>query len=287
MRIEVLRNFAMIISEGSISKAAQKLFISQQGLNQSIAALEKELNCTLLERTQQGVSPTRSGKAFLKHAQKILSEYDRMLETMGSTERDKDFLQTQKAKITVSPVCLINIITPRVEKSVMQNITMREATAEQAFKLMDEPGWIFFIDLFSSLYPIELLEKEYFVLPLLETTIGIFSRKNSFPNLPRVVSVETASKLPLGIFDNETTRAIYGEIFKDHPLKNVLISTSNKATLYEGLYANRYALLADSYAFSQIPDDLKKDPQGVVFSEIAGKFTSTFAFVGKKRAPLS
>jgi molybdenum-dependent DNA-binding transcriptional regulator ModE len=287
MRIEVLRNFAAIVSEGSISKAAQKLFISQQGLNQSVAALEKELDCTLLERTQQGVSPTHSGRAFLGHVLNILSEYDRMLETMSSAEQDVAFLQKQKVKITVSPVCLIDIIAPLIERGVMKNVTLREATAEQAFKHMDEPNWLFFIDLFSSLYPSELLEKEYYVIPMLDTKIGILSRKNCFPSLPRVVPLEIVSKLPLGIFDNETTQAMYGEIFKDHPLENVLISTSNKTALHEGMHMGRYAILADSYAYLQTPDEMKKGSQGVVFSELAGNFVSTFAFVGKKSAPMS
>ena len=44
-------NYILTIAEcGSISKAANKLFISQSGLNQQLQRIEKELGISLFER---------------------------------------------------------------------------------------------------------------------------------------------------------------------------------------------------------------------------------------------
>jgi DNA-binding transcriptional LysR family regulator len=45
-----LRNFLTICEEKSISKAAERLFISQQGLSKSIKQLEQELQVPLFFR---------------------------------------------------------------------------------------------------------------------------------------------------------------------------------------------------------------------------------------------
>lgn len=76
MNIQQLRYFVSICECRSMSKAAQKLFISQQGLSRSIQHLEEELSCTLLERHSRGVSPTEDGLFLLERARAILPEAD-------------------------------------------------------------------------------------------------------------------------------------------------------------------------------------------------------------------
>ena len=49
---------------GSISKAANVLFISQPAITKSIKKLENELEITLFNRSPKGVSLTENGKIF-------------------------------------------------------------------------------------------------------------------------------------------------------------------------------------------------------------------------------
>ena len=51
---------------GSISKAAEKLFIAQSSLSASIKDLENEYGIILFERTSKGVTLTHQGEEFLK-----------------------------------------------------------------------------------------------------------------------------------------------------------------------------------------------------------------------------
>jgi DNA-binding transcriptional LysR family regulator len=55
-------------------KAAASVFISQPAFSVQISKLEKELNCTLFERTNNRVVPTEAGLRFVERAQVILNQ---------------------------------------------------------------------------------------------------------------------------------------------------------------------------------------------------------------------
>ncbi len=73
MKIEHLQYFIVLANSSSISKAAEKLFISQQQLNRIITSLEEEVQTKLLSRTTNGVSLTEEGQDFLLPMREILS----------------------------------------------------------------------------------------------------------------------------------------------------------------------------------------------------------------------
>ena len=55
MRLVQLEYFIKIAECGSITKAAQELYVSQPSLTKAIASLEAEYDIKLLERTSKGV----------------------------------------------------------------------------------------------------------------------------------------------------------------------------------------------------------------------------------------
>lgn len=64
--------FHEIATHGSISRAAQALYLSQPALSQHIKALEKDLGVQLLVRGRRGVTLTPAGEVFLEYAQQLL-----------------------------------------------------------------------------------------------------------------------------------------------------------------------------------------------------------------------
>ena len=60
--LELYRLFKIIAEEGNLTKASQKLFISQPAVTKHIHNLEEELNLKLFERTQHGIALTKAGK---------------------------------------------------------------------------------------------------------------------------------------------------------------------------------------------------------------------------------
>lgn len=89
MNFQNLEYFIITAREGNITRAAERLNISQQALSGSISRLEKELECVLFERRPE-LSLTYSGKCFLEKAQQMLDlkEQSRvMLEDINDNAR--------------------------------------------------------------------------------------------------------------------------------------------------------------------------------------------------------
>lgn len=84
MDFKQLEYFLAIYEEGSISKAAEKLFISQQGLSKAILALEQELDCKLFHRKPKGVVLTDAGETFLTHTKNMLAVKKETMDDMAA-----------------------------------------------------------------------------------------------------------------------------------------------------------------------------------------------------------
>ncbi|WP_233838481.1 LysR substrate-binding domain-containing protein [Paraburkholderia sp. ZP32-5] len=74
MELRQIKYFVVIVESGSISNAAQRLFIAQSALSRQIADLEAELGSPLLIRTRTGVRVTESGQIFYDYAKAILKQ---------------------------------------------------------------------------------------------------------------------------------------------------------------------------------------------------------------------
>ena len=75
MDMKELNYIVTIADAGSISAAAEKLFMAQSSLSQALSLYESELGTPIFVRTSRGVRPTPSGSVFISHARQILNHY--------------------------------------------------------------------------------------------------------------------------------------------------------------------------------------------------------------------
>ena len=68
MTLQQIRYVAEIARHGTISKAAQELYITQPHLSSVLKELENELGITILSRARKGVVLTEDGREFLHFA---------------------------------------------------------------------------------------------------------------------------------------------------------------------------------------------------------------------------
>ena len=76
MNSDQLFYFKKVAELEHMSKAAERLYISQTRLSRSIASLERELGVPLFDRVGRGIKLNEAGKIFYRYVLKILGQYN-------------------------------------------------------------------------------------------------------------------------------------------------------------------------------------------------------------------
>ncbi|HEY1537649.1 MAG TPA: LysR family transcriptional regulator [Polyangiaceae bacterium] len=80
MEIHQLKTFVAVAREGSITRASERLYLSQPAVSAHIKAIEDTLGLTLFERTARGMSLTSDGQRLLAKAEQTLDAHRELLE---------------------------------------------------------------------------------------------------------------------------------------------------------------------------------------------------------------
>ena len=116
MKLEWIRCFHEIAQAGSISKAAQTLFITQPAATKMMHSLESELGETLLTRTGTGVTLTEQGAVFLKFCQQVLASYEDYL-------LEKEFYHETSAYSGVIELAVSPLLLQTYYDEIMERLT--------------------------------------------------------------------------------------------------------------------------------------------------------------------
>lgn len=84
MKLSKYGVFLKVLEAGSFSKAADEIGYTQSAVSQVIAALEKEMDLHLLDRSKHGVSLSSDGSAVFPHIRSIHEEETRLENTLNS-----------------------------------------------------------------------------------------------------------------------------------------------------------------------------------------------------------
>ncbi len=118
-----------IYEEGSFSKAAQRLYVSQPSLSASVKRIEDKISVPLFDRSTAPVSLTEAGREYIRYALEI-QEKERDFERFVS-----DYTNTLKGTVRIggsslfssfmlpSMISAFNAVYPQVEFEIMEDST--------------------------------------------------------------------------------------------------------------------------------------------------------------------
>lgn len=89
MTLRHLRIFVTVCQEGSITKAAEKLYIAQPSVSFAIKEMEEKYDALLFERLSRKLHITPFGESIYDYAQRILILYDEMDNHFASLQSKK------------------------------------------------------------------------------------------------------------------------------------------------------------------------------------------------------
>ncbi|MHA6882417.1 LysR family transcriptional regulator [Ralstonia pseudosolanacearum] len=108
--------FVTVTREGSFTRAAAQLGVSQSALSHAIRTLETSLGIRLLTRTTRSVSPTEAGEHLFQKISGPMEEIDTEVQ-MLSEFRDKP---SGTIRITATDYAIRSILWPKVTKFLTQ-----------------------------------------------------------------------------------------------------------------------------------------------------------------------
>lgn len=114
MTIRHLRIFIQVVKSGSMSAAAEKLFISQPTVSQAIRELEEHYGVLLFERLNRKLYITDAGKKLYSYAKRVVKQFDELEEKMMSVGK-KEKIKIGST-ITVGESILSDVINELTKK---------------------------------------------------------------------------------------------------------------------------------------------------------------------------
>lgn len=109
MNIRHLQIFQTVCREGSMTKAAEKLFMTQPAISHVISELEAELGFPLFDRLSRKLYLNEMGRLFLSKTSHMLELYDNLKQT--SKELEQQAAVSIGSSITIGNFALPSILT--------------------------------------------------------------------------------------------------------------------------------------------------------------------------------
>ncbi len=78
MTEDEMRYITTVGRMGSMSKAAEEMYITRSALSRCIKKVEEELDTPLFKRVPSGIVPTQAGEIYIRYAEKFLTEIRKM-----------------------------------------------------------------------------------------------------------------------------------------------------------------------------------------------------------------
>jgi DNA-binding transcriptional LysR family regulator len=136
VRLEQLDAFVEVASRGSVSQAADALYVTQPSLTARIKGLETELGAILFVRSGRGMRLSDAGRAFLPYAERTLdaaSAGRRMLDELARGESGQLALGAAPA---VSTYVLPGILTRFRRTHPKVSLAVRTGHSEEVLELV-------------------------------------------------------------------------------------------------------------------------------------------------------
>ena len=147
---------------GSISKAAENLYMNQPNLSKSIRELEDDIGIAIFDRTAKGVVPTEKGREFLGYARNILSQIAEMEALYKTTDEKKtrfDLCAPRASYVSQALTEVILSLGPDADYSIDYREAGAMRTIKQVANGVNQLGVIRYQTLYSSNYLSALNER--------------------------------------------------------------------------------------------------------------------------------
>ena len=129
MDIQQLRTFVAVAREGSITRASERIHLSQPAVSAHIKAMEETLGLSLFERTPRGMILTGDGERLLARAEQTLGAHRELLEEASRLKGSLTGRLRLGMGCNSGPEALGRLMTGFAERYPQVDVVLRHGTS--------------------------------------------------------------------------------------------------------------------------------------------------------------
>lgn len=130
MNFSYLKYAIEVEKTGSITKAAQNLYMNQPHLSKIIRELERDLGCPIFNRTSRGMTPSPKGEEFLRYAKSILVQMEQIESLCSNSNTARHQLRVSVPRATYIASAFTGFIK-ELSRTIPMNIQYRETNTRE------------------------------------------------------------------------------------------------------------------------------------------------------------
>lgn len=235
MTLQQLKYAVAVAETKNVSKAAEKVFISQPSLTAAIHQLEEEMGVQIFSRTNKGVEVSKEGEEFLSYARQVLEQAALLEERfIGNVHPNCAFsVSCQHYSFAVN--AFVDVIKEYGKESY--NFTIRETQTyeiiEDVSSLKSEIGVIYLNKANRDVICKLLKKNDLEFSPLFSAETHVFISNKNPLSKKEIITLEDLEPYPYLIYEQGEHNSFY---FAEEPLpaddvkKTILVR--DRATLF-------------------------------------------------------
>ncbi|MGG5318622.1 LysR family transcriptional regulator [Enterococcus sp. AZ072] len=187
MNIRQLELFMVVAEVGNMTEAAERAFISQPAVSQTIQELEKEIGVRLFDRPGRAIQLNPAGKSFYQRVKHFLQEYQELEDFAVYLEKQAPM--KLGANLTIANFWLPDLIPAFIQQG--HQVTIQADTAERILTALRNQ------DLDLALLEGSVPEKDLIVEPFDQYELVVVAGSDHPLARQKTVSVEEFLQYPL------------------------------------------------------------------------------------------
>lgn len=240
MRIEQLHYFLDVAQTQSITRSANNLFISPQGLSQAITALEKEHGMAFFERTKNGLILNDKGAAFRKLAAELSEHFQDFESEVAKLAGSEAGENKEQFSLLLPPLVILGDALGPMMDGLEQafpslDFSISEKNLEQVLgecrKMIEKEACVALVSVPDFRMPELLALNDVVVDVFLEMPIVAKVHRDSPLAQKKYLTKQELSTLPMACFNEPVMESVVAYMMRDFGEPRIVMQGSTSRLL--------------------------------------------------------
>lgn len=284
MTLQQLRYAITIADSKSMNEAAKLLFISQPSLSAAIKELENEIEITLFNRTNRGITITPEGNEFLGYARQVVEQYQLIENKYVDKKAVKKKFSVSTQHYTFAVKAFVEMVKDfgMDEYEFAVHETRTYEVIQNVHLAKSELGILYLNEFNKQVLTKIMKENSLEFIPLFECKTYVYLWKGNPLAKKEVITMDDLHEYPCLSFDQGAFNSFYfaEEVLSTYDYKR-LIKANDRATMLNLMVGlNGYTLCSGI-----ICEELNGDEYAAI--PLKSDETMTIGYIKRKNTMLS